>query len=375
MPNSEGPKLKRLVIMLPGHYSNIIGGSQYQAKCILEELAKKNRYELYYLTRDSDPDYRPRHYRLITYDFPGKRKQGLHRHFFEMLMLPKLLQRIKPDIIYQRVGSAQTGIAAHYALKNHCKMIWHIAAEGDLDRSRIRLSRLIVYRIIERKLLHYGILHASGIIAQTDDQKKTLERKFGRLPSAVIPNLHPAPEEIIKKEDPIKVLWVANFKAVKQPEIFIRLASELRMLSNVQFIMVGAIQGAERLQQRYRKMIAQTDALSYLGPKTQSEVNSLMAQAHIFVNTSLMEGFPNTFIQAWMRQMPVVSLNVDPDGSIAQRQLGFVSGSFEKMKRDVALLVENAALRNEIGKSARIFATKNFSTRNVEKLIQIIDQP
>ena len=35
------------------------------------------------------------------------------------------------------------------------------------------------------------------------------------------------------------------------------------------------------------------------------------------VNTSDYEGFSNTFIQAWMRRVPIASLHVDPDGSRA----------------------------------------------------------
>ncbi len=52
----------------------------------------------------------------------------------------------------------------------------------------------------------------------------------------------------------------------------------------------------------------------FCGAISQQEVNAELANAHVLVNTSLYEGFPNTFIQAWMRRTVVVSLNVNPDG-------------------------------------------------------------
>ncbi len=360
---------------MPRHWSQVMGGSQYQAKCIIEELQKLGKYEIFYLTRGVDPNYTATGYQLVHYRYIGSHRQGIHRHFFELAMLPGILKRIDPDIIYQRVGCAQTGIAAHYAGKHHCRMVWHIAHEYDVEPPRLSFSRLLFYRQMERAVLNYGIRHATHIIAQTEDQKRLLENNFMRTPSAVIPNFHPPAREPLTKDDTITVVWVANLKDMKQPEIFIRLARELQDVPNVKFKMIGAMQGNHRKRRHYTELIEGATRLQYLGFQSQDVINEILSRSHIFVNTSEREGFPNTFIQAWFREVPVVSLKVDPDHLIKNHGLGLVSGSVEQLKHDVSLLINDHDLRKKMGVNALAFATNYFSTKNMDKIIRIFNAP
>ena len=364
---------KRLCVLMQGHWSRVMGGSQYQAKCIIEELNKTGKYDIVFLTRDHRPDYRPKGYRLVQYGYPGAHKRGFHRIPFEMVTLPRALRKIDPDIIYQRVGCAQTGISAHYARKNNCKMVWHIAHDSDLERHQLKLSRFIIYRWLERKLLNYGIKHATQIIAQTEDQKAMLEKNFKRSPTEVIPNFHPLPTETVEKRYPVKVAWVANLKIMKQPEIFIRLADEMKNAANVQFLMIGEMQGSKPAKQRYAKMIENVQNLRYLGGQSQEVVNATLAESHIFVNTSLQEGFPNTFIQAWLRKVPVVSLHVDPDKLIERYKIGFVAGSIEKLREKVSMLVSDDELREHMGNNAKTFANRHFSPNNAIRIYKLLE--
>ena len=63
-----------------------------------------------------------------------------------------------------------------------------------------------------------------------------------------------------------------------------------------------------------------------------------IASAHALLNASPLEGFPNTFIEAWALRTPVISLSVDPEGMIRGSRLGYVcDGDLDALERLLAL--------------------------------------
>jgi len=363
---------KKLCIIIPAHWAAIMGGSQYQAKFFIESLASINKYEIYYLARRVDPTFKPYDYRIIQIADPrGVRRFG---ESFDAPRLINLLRNIKPDIIYQRVGCGYTGIAAHYARRNDCKMIWHVAHDMEVLPFERTYSHNIIFRYLEKKVLEYGIVHADDILVQTLQQGQFLQKNYGRKATAVIPNVQPLPEEKIIKTAPLKVVWIANLKPWKQPEFFIRLARDLHKYKDVHFTMIGRPPDETHWREALMQEISKLDNLKYLGGCTQEVVNHNLARAHIFVNTSIQEGFANTFIQAWMRKVPVVSLNVNPDGVFNNRSIGLFSGSYEKLKQDVIRLIEEPDLRERMGEHAQAYAFDKHSIGNFKKMIELIDK-
>ena len=209
--------------------------------------------------------------------------------------------------------------------------------------------------------------------AQTEHQGDLLQQYYGRRPSAIIPNFHPFPQELFEKGKEIRVVWVANLKPVKQPEVFVRTAQDLLGMRGVKFIMIGRALNTKWDREMLKKMSA-LENLEYLGERSLKEVNEVLARAHIFVNTGTYEGFPYTFIQAWMRKVPVVSLNVNPDNIIDRSRIGFFSKIYNQMVKDVARLIQDSKLRHDMVERAQTFAFDKFYMKNAEKIIHMLEQ-
>jgi glycosyltransferase involved in cell wall biosynthesis len=363
---------RRVCVLLPSHWEKLIGGAEYQAKLLVDHLVESGSYDVFYLARFVDPEFSPSGYKILRVQGP----EGLRRfgYFFDAFSLLGLLREIRPDVIYQRVACAYTGLAAYYAKRHGCRMVWHIASEKDVTPPTRFEHVLAPHKGVEAAFTAYGIRNASHIIAQTADQKRLLETYYRRRPAAIVRNFHPQPLDAPTKWATPTVLWIGNFKCIKRPDVFIGLAGELSTLDEVQMLMIGERSADSAWQAELDERISKITRLRHLGAMTQEDVNAHLARAHILVNTSDYEGFSNTFIQAWMRNVAVVSLNVNPDGVFDADRMGTCARGRQKSLADsVRRLIRNACARKVMIDRAREEAQKLYSTGNIEQIRSIID--
>jgi len=363
---------KDIVLISGNYYGQVKGGAEYQQFLIGKHL-KRLGYRMFYLFIDNgDPVEYEDYFELLKIRKRVFLRKILGRYFFiDAFKVYKLLKKVKPDVILIRCGFAYVGIAAKYSIDHKCKMIWQIAHEKDVSPFKFNCKRSIIFDYIDKKFLAFGIKKADYIIGQAEYQDDLIYRNYGRRCDFIVPNFHPIPEEIIEKKMPVKIVWIANFKEFKQPEIFLKLAERFKNSNNLKFIMIGR-PNSSRWGKNIISELTKRENIDYMGELSLNKVNDILRISHIFVNTSRYEGFPNSFIQAWMRMVPVVSLNVDPDDIIKRNRIGFHSKNFEQMEKDIALLMSNKKLREEMGKRAQKFSFERFSMKNVERIVEII---
>jgi glycosyltransferase involved in cell wall biosynthesis len=364
----------RLCIVTPHHARASAGGSEYQIKCLIDALISQQRYEIYYLARSIDASHRPVGYQIVRI---GTRDEA-PRFGYTMDAVPlyRALRALRPQVVYQRVACGYSGISAWYARRSGARMIWHVAHDTDVMLQRLDPGRNLVRRFLETTSIEYAIRNADHIVTQTEYQAQLLKQNHKRVADGVVRNFQPEPIEELDKSGTPMVLWVANFKRWKQPELFVALANDLRDLGSVRFVMAGAAasgSGSVDWNASVMRQISAAPNIDYLGPLSQTEINRLFARAHVFVNTSTSEGFPNTFIQAWMREVPVVSLNVDPDHVLSSEGMGILAKSTAALAQTVRGLITDPVRRAEYAVRARRYAMREHSLANVELLTRLID--
>ena len=258
------------------------------------------------------------------------------------------------DVYYQSNASYNTGLTAWFCGRHRKRFAFRVSSDAYCvpGRQLIRLYR-------DRKVYEWGVRRADLILAQTEYQRKLLHTHF-ELDSELANLAVELPARARATKD-IDVLWVANFRAVKQPDLVIDLA---RRIPQLRFVVVGA--GQEEYVRRMRQAAQELPNLTMTGPIAYDAVGAYFDRARILLNTSSLEGFPNTFLQAWIRGLPVVSF-FDPDGLIARRGLGCAVRDFSTMADALELLAANDALRAEIGATAAAFAMENYAADAVAK--------
>lgn len=362
----------RLCLIVPAHWDAIMGGSQYQAKLLIEHLLKHYEVEVHYLTTLHNPESRPDGYRIVRFsDQRGLRRYG---RFPDALRLYRTLRDIRPHAIVQFVGCAHTGIAAFYAKLHNCDMIWRVTSDRSVSPESSPWWK--IHHHVEKSFLNYGIRHARWILAQSEYQRQQIVGRFRRNNVSVLPNFHPVPpDRQVERAPRTRVVWIANLKPLKNPHAFVRLARAMAHRKDIAFLMIGRAMDKDMWTRELIEEIESVPNLEYVGERTQDEVNDILEQSGLLVNTSHYEGFSNTFIQAWMRRVPVVSLWVDPDGLLTRQGLGLMSGTETQMAVDIARLIDEPTRRLAIGARARRYAVDRHNPSNIDDLARLLLAP
>ena len=371
---ASSPKaVTRVCMVVESHWRAVMGGAELQARFIAEGLAARPGFEVHYLARRCLPEPAGDPYPVTCIgNDSGVRRRAV---FFDAPRLWRALEAIDPDVIYQRMRQSYTGVAAAYARRYGKRFVFHAASEYDVMRRAFPkpFSLNVPFDWVETVAGNYGIRRASAIVTQTQRQAELLQRHLGRRAAAVVPNFHPPPrpeESLEKSRAGLLVVWIGNFRLVKRPEVFVRLAEELRHLPEVRFAMAGRA-GNERTHGELHAKIRSLGNLEYLGELSHDQVNELLGRAHFLVNTSDSEGFSNTFVQAWMRGTAVLSLNADVDGALACGDLGHLAGSFDKLRAQLERLIADRPAREALTERARTLALQRYGTGNLDALVGV----
>jgi len=381
-------KESKVVFVMPWHISERGGGAEVQANYLAQELADRG-FRVSYVCQTTISS------RVNTIEKIGQvmvhfiKPSGLFQWQDQNKYL-KPLYAIEPDYILQRLSSNVTYVLGKYRSKNNCKLIWFCTDDKNpfsdfhfskfKERFTIKSLGVLKYSIIavSNKLMDYyrnkGMKHVDIAFTQNDYQKEKLKRHFGIKSHRMISG-HPIPKKTIGISERFTnktILWCANFGMHKRPELFIELAAQMQH-TNYKFIMVGGHSDKSYVAQL---LANKPENLMVTGQLSFDDTLGFFNKATIFVNTSAPggDGFPNTFIQAWLRQVPVLSFGFDPDAIIVTNDLGFRVSTINEAQEHIEEMFNNQAKYETMATHSYQYALENHSTKKMtDNFLKVIN--
>lgn len=353
---------------------NHVGGAELQHSFLAEELIVRgyNVNIITFSTSDSSQTKMPFFVNkngISICLIPTKNRSiiKLLANFRIIINIWSAMRKINANIYLQRGAGYETALVSMFCILHRKKFILNIASNGDLvDHQESMRSVIKIF------FSNFGISTANLVIAQSDEQKKIYSERWTRK-CYVIKNIYPLTQNQIIKTDPPVILWVGTIRPEwKHPELFLKLA---RSIPYARFQMIGGSSKDIVFYQKIQQESKEIPNLEFVGFVPYANIKDYFSKASIFVNTSNVEGFPNTFIEAWLSRTPVVSLEIDPDEVICKNNLGFHSKTFDQMVKDVETLLLNANLCDQMGQNGQSYVKREHDVKkNVDLFIEYISK-
>ncbi len=261
--------------------------------------------------------------RMVALDRGGRSLNPV-RVARRLLGLARVLRQHRPDVLH-----AHSSFAGFYAAMLRPvwrgRVIYTPHASPRLDPTPGLLGRVL------RGLEHVSCAAADLVLACSPDEARVLERtplatRVLVLPNGV-PELAPAPPDAaVRGHD---VVAVGRACLQKDPQMFARIAHLVRQRDpGVRFAWIGGgkLPGIEH-----------ADAVDWLGPRSEAQVERALLDAHVFVSTSRYEGLSLAALKAAAAGCALVLR--DTPGTRAPAELGAEAQLFvhEKQAADAVL--------------------------------------
>ncbi len=288
-----------------------------------------------------------------------KKEQGVPgiRFFYpRWTSLIQAMNKANADLYYHNVAEYVTGQIALWCKKNKRRFIYSVASDADCELKSPELKK-----IRDRILFKYGLRNAERIIVQTRKQQQMLFSNYN-LESVMLPM--PCPFPIENKSENIhhkmgktpRIIWIGRIDKVKRLELLLDVAEEL---PEIIFDIVGKPTDSDNYYfQNLKTRAAKLPNVTLHGMIAINKIPDYYKQSSILCNTSLYEGFPNTFLEAWSFGLPVVS-TYDPDNLITEKRLGIYAQDRSEIVSGIKTLLSKKTLWQQMSENAIQYYKKN----------------
>lgn len=280
------------------------------------------------------------------------------------------LRRADADVYYSSCAGGLAGQVAMFCAWRGRRYVFRVASDSDCLPDALIIKR---WYCRDKRLYQYGLKQADAVLAQSVRQQELLLRNFGRQSSLAQMIVGASGTNLDFARRDVDALWVSNIRRLKRPDILLDIAAQLPRVSF--HIVGGTVAGERGLFDEVQGRAREAPNVTFHGPLAYDNAAALYGRARVFVNTSDMEGFPNTYLQAWASGTPVVAF-FDPDGIIAEHGLGIAVRSREEMIAAVHTLSQDEAAWNAARARCLAYIEGRYGEDVVlQKYLQVLDPP
>ncbi|WP_430907156.1 glycosyltransferase family 4 protein [Maribacter sp. 2-571] len=348
-------------------YPLITGGAEYQAKLIALALQKEG-FTIVYVSSGHEHEKCETIDGFKVYQLKVSAslsdKMSLYSTFIKKV--GKIIRDEAPNMLYQRMLNTFTYRFSNLAKNLKIPFVLHIADNYSIEfgtGTKDLLKRKLFKRILKKNPI---------IICQTEYQRSKI-RDFKYEPTAVIPNMHPSICSSVPTKDKKRIVWIGNARPVKQLEVYLELA-ECLSDSDYEFHVIGKLPDNNYGKWLQEKVVANRN-IEYHGIQNNDFVNSFLSRSALLINTSVSEGFSNTFIQAWMCGTPVLALNSDPGGIIKTNKIGLnCNGDKSMLANSIEEILESPTYGTLCERSLETANSFFAIEKNIPKFITILEE-
>ena len=335
----------------------VVGGAEVQ-QCILARLLAANGYRVSMITFDYGQPSPALVDGVTVYNAfrPDAGVPVLRFLHPRLSTMWRVLRTVDADIYYQRTSAMWTGVVAAFCRRHGKRSIYACASDRDFEigREQIRHAR-------DRLLYRWGVAHVDRVVVQNPYQSETCRRNHRRQ-ALLIPSCYQPPETARPASlANDRVLWVGTIHDYKRPDWLLDIAERL---PHRRFVMIGGPSvGGDRFKPGYYEAIRDRAAglanVEFTGFLPLAQVEPWFDRARVLVSTSVYEGTPNVFLQAWARGVPTVG-TVDVGAAV-----NTVFADVEQGAQKVETLLSDDALWSRASADSLDYFQRNHSSTEV----------
>jgi glycosyltransferase involved in cell wall biosynthesis len=269
----------------------------------------------------------------------------------------KQIKAVKPDYMYVSIPTWSNFLVGLMCRILNIKFIQRISNDNVINMGYVRNNSTI-----GRFFLFQGFRLSHHILCQNNFQLHGIKKRFPTKSVIKLSNpLYLKDAALSEDREPGNyIAWLGVYRMEKNLKRLYEIASLLR---NEQFVIAGKEStNYDPETKEYVEKLKLLPNVKFCGYLSRTQVLPYLARARFLLNTSVYEGFSNTFLESLSVGTPVITgAHVNPDSIISNNNLGIIyEDVFDLCKQYASVTPELYQLMSD---NAREYVTRNHGYR------------